>query len=50
MAPGSMPSWSATIWDHVVSWPWPCGEVPVTTWTLPVGSIRTVADSHPPAP
>ena len=33
-----------------VSWPWPCGEVPVITSTLPVASIRTVACSQPPAP
>jgi hypothetical protein len=26
---GSMPSRSATIWAKPVSWPWPCGEVPV---------------------
>ena len=47
---GSMPSWSATIIDQQVSWPWPCGVAPVTTWTLQVGRIRTVADSQPPAP
>ncbi len=41
---------SATICDHVVSWPWPCGVEPLTTWTMPVGSIRTVAASQPPAP
>ena len=46
----STPSASAAIWLHAVSWPWPCGVVPVTTSTLPVGSIRTVADSQPPAP
>ena len=44
------PSWSATIWLHAVSWPWPCGVEPVTTSTLPVGSIRIEADSQPPAP
>ncbi len=44
------PRGSATIWLHAVSWPWPCGQVPVTTSTLPVGSIRMLADSHPPAP
>ena len=26
---GSTPSLSATTWAIVVSWPWPCGEVPV---------------------
>ena len=50
MLSGSMPMRSATIWDQVVSWPWPCGVDPLTTWTLPVGSIRTVAASQPPAP
>src|ERR1035437_6902583 len=29
--------------------PWPCGEMPVMTVTLPDGSILTVALSHPPA-
>ena len=31
-------------------WPWPCGVAPETTSTLPVGSMRTVAASQPPAP
>ena len=35
------PSGSAAIWLHAVSWPCPCGDVPVTTSTLPVGSTRT---------
>jgi hypothetical protein len=43
------PSSSATIWLHAVTWPCPCGLVPVTTSTLPVGSTRTAADSQPPA-
>jgi hypothetical protein len=43
------PSRSATIWLHTVSWPWPCGDVPVITSTLPVGSIRIDACSQPPA-
>ena len=43
------PSWSATIWLHAVSCPWPCGLVPVMTSTLPVGSIRIAACSQPPA-
>ncbi len=47
---GSTPSWSATIIDHDVSWPWPWGVAPVTTCTLLVGSTRTVAVSQPPAP
>src|SRR5579859_43419 len=42
------PSWSATIWLHEVSCPCPCGLVPVTTSTLPVGRTRTVAASQPP--
>ena len=46
---GGMPSRSATIMDPSVSWPWPCGVVPVTTWTLAVGITRTVAASQPPA-
>ena len=46
---GSQPSWSATICDHAVSWPWPCGEVPVITWNVPVGRQRIVAVSQPPA-
>ena len=43
------PSFSATIIDHDVSWACPWGVVPVTTSTFPVGVIRMVADSHPPA-
>ena len=43
------PSRSATICDHTVSWPCPCGEVPVITSTLPVGSMRIDAVSQPPA-
>src|SRR5919106_2975176 len=43
------PSASAAIWAKVVSWAWPCGEVPVTTSTLPSGNTRTVAASQPPA-
>ena len=31
------PRWSATICENVVTWPCPCGDVPVTTCTLPVG-------------
>ena len=46
---GLMPSLSATIIDHDVSWPCPCGDVPVTTCTCDVGSTRTVAASQPPA-
>ena len=43
------PSLSATIWLHAVSCPWPCALDPVTTSTLPVASIRTLACSQPPA-
>ena len=46
---GPTPILSATIMLHDVSWPWPCGDVPVTTWILLVGSTRTVAASQPPA-
>ena len=41
---------SATIWAKVVSWPWPCGEMPVKTVTSPLGSTRTVALSNGPKP
>ena len=44
---GVTPRASAAIWDQEVTWPWPCGEVPVTTSTLPEPNILTVADSHP---
>ena len=50
MSSGGTPSFSAAIIDQHVSWPWPCGAVPVTTWTLLVGRTRTVAVSQPPAP
>ena len=33
------------IWLNAVSSPCPCGDVPVTTSTLPVASIRTLAAS-----
>jgi hypothetical protein len=46
---GVTPSMSAVIWLNVVSCPWPCGDEPVRTFTFPVGSMRTVADSQPPA-
>ena len=42
------PTWSATIWANEVSVPWPWGEMPVSTVTLPLSSTRTVADSQPP--
>ena len=50
MSSNGTPSWSATIWLHAVSWPCPCALDPVTTSTLPVGSIRIEAFSQPPAP
>ena len=43
-----MPSSDSTICDHEVACPWPCGEVPVITVTLPVGCTRTVEVSQPP--
>src|SRR5579864_7740127 len=43
------PNSSPTIWAKVVSSPCPCGEIPVSTVTLPDGSILTVALSQPPA-
>src|SRR4249919_2461462 len=46
---GSQPSWSATICDQAVSWLCPWGDVPVTTWNVPVGRQRIVAVSQPPA-
>ena len=49
MSSGVTPRPSATICDHVVSCPWPCGDVPVATTTLPVGRQRIVAASQPPA-
>src|SRR5256886_11754362 len=45
---GVSPSSSATIWDTIVWWPWPCGVVPMITITRPSGSILTVADSTAP--
>ena len=44
------PSFSATSWAKVVSWPWPWLWVPVNTWTLPVWVKRTLALSHRPTP
>ena len=46
----STPSRSARIWANVVSWPWPCGEVPVKAVTVPLGSTRTIALSYGPNP
>ncbi len=43
------PSSVATICDHDVACPWPCGEEPVITVTLPNGCMRTVDDSQPGA-
>ena len=47
---GVQPRRSATICENVVSWPWPCGEVPISACTVPVGRQRIVAASQPPAP
>ena len=46
----SAPSSSATIWAKVVSCPCPCGEMPVITVTVPLGSTRTLLDSYGPKP
>ena len=43
-----MPRLSAVIWAQAVSWPCPCGLVPVTTSARPAVVIRTVAASQPP--
>src|ERR1019366_278586 len=43
MSSNGTPSWSATIWLHAVSWPCPCALDPVTTSTLPAGSILIAA-------
>src|SRR6266550_5817895 len=45
-----IPRRSATIWENVVTWLCPCGEVPISTCTVPVGRKRIVAASQPPAP
>ena len=45
-----MPNWSATTWAYVVSWPWPCGWVPIVTMTLPVRWTLMLDDSHIAAP
>jgi hypothetical protein len=45
---GVTPRASATIWEKVVLWPWPWGEVPTTTVILPVGLQRIEARSQPP--
>ncbi len=49
MSSTSTPSWSATIWEKVVTCPWPWGVTPIRTRTVPVGSISIVAASQPPA-
>ncbi len=49
MSSTGMPMMSLAIWLHAVSCPWPCGEVPVTSSTLPVGFTRIVQCSQPPA-
>ena len=50
-----MPSSALASMAHTVSWPWPCGEVPVKMVALPSGWTSTVAFSlglpaSPPAP
>ena len=44
------PRWSAMICANVVSWPWPCADVPVNASTEPPGSTRTTALSNGPKP
>ena len=41
------PSVHDTSCAHVVSWPWPCGEVPVLTVTMPSSSTVHVPTSAP---
>ncbi len=49
-----MPSSSLASMAQTVSWPWPCGEVPVRMVAVPSGCTSTVAfsfggpDSSPP--
>ena len=45
-----MPSSCETTWAYVVSWPWPCGWVPIVTTVLPVRCILMFDDSHIAAP
>ena len=45
---GVSPSSSATICATAVSWPWPCGAVPIVTTTLPLAFTRTCAQSEAP--
>ena len=42
MSSGRSPSWSATICDSTVSWPWPCTVTSAVTDTAPSGSTLTV--------
>jgi hypothetical protein len=39
------PSTPDVSWANAVSWPWPCGEVPVLTVTVPSGCASTAANS-----
>ena len=41
------PSVHDTSCAHVVSWPWPCGEVPVFTVTVPSSATVQVPTSTP---
>ena len=43
---GGIPSSSATIWANVVSWPWPCDLTPSLRIALPVGWMRSSAESN----
>ncbi len=49
MSSKGTPITSLAIWLQAVSWPWPCGDVPVISSTLPVGRTRMVQCSQPPA-
>ena len=46
-SPIGTPSVHETSCAHVVSWPWPCGEVPVLTVTVPSSSTVQVPTSTP---
>ena len=46
MSSAGMPSSWATIWAHVVSWPWPWVLAPVRRIALPVMCTRSSAESN----
>ncbi len=47
---GGMPSSPATIWAKVVSWPWPWVWTPIFRIALPVGWMRSSAESNMRSP